>query len=96
MPSRPIDLLPPLAEVARALASSGQPGAGFEALDRAWSKTIGHCGPVLNIPVVLDRRALGTINPLHEAGRYQDAHIAVGSVFAALTVPGLAMLQQRP
>lgn len=166
--SRSIDLLPPLALVARALAAPGQPAAGFEALEQACSQVIGHklftillfhsdsgeservhtnhpeaypvggrkalnptfwtdhvlreqkayigrsyddvravffdhelirslgCESVLNLPVVLGGRTLGTINLLHEAGWYEDAHIAVGSVFAALAVPGLAMLQQRP
>ena len=51
------------------------------------------CESVLNLPVVLDRRTLGTINLLHEAGWYQDAHLEVGCVLAALAVPGLARLQ---
>ena len=168
MTSRAVDPLPPLAEVARALAAPGQPGAGFAALDRASSKTIGHklftvllfhsetgeserlysnqpqaypvggrkalnptfwsehvlrkqrpyigrsyddvravffdhelirslgCESVLNLPVVIDRRTLGTLNLLHEAGWYKDAHIEVGCVLAALAVPVLAMLQERP
>lgn len=168
MTSRPIDLLPPLAEVARALAAPGQPAAGFASLEQACSQVIGHklftillfhgdtgeserfhtshpeaypvggrkalnptfwsehvlrqqkayigrsyddvrevffdhalirslgCESVLNVPVVLDRRTLGTINLLHEASWYEEAHIEVASVLAAFAVPGLAMLQQRP
>lgn len=168
MTSRAVDPLPSLAEVARALAAPGQPTAGFEALDRASARTIGHklftvllfhsetgeserlysnqpkaypvggrkplnstfwsehvlrrqmpyigrsyddvravffdhelirslgCESVLNLPVVIDRRTLGTLNLLHEAGWYKDAHIEVGCVLAALAVPVLAMLQERP
>ncbi|MEM7025449.1 MAG: GAF domain-containing protein, partial [Pseudomonadota bacterium] len=36
------DLLPVLTAVSRSLAAPGQPGAGFEALDRAFAETLGH------------------------------------------------------
>jgi hypothetical protein len=54
------------------------------------------CESVLNLPVVLGGRTLGTINLLHQAGWYEEAHLEAGSVLAALAVPGLAMLQQSP
>ncbi|MEM7022569.1 MAG: GAF domain-containing protein [Pseudomonadota bacterium] len=54
------------------------------------------CESVLNIPVILGRQTLGTINLLHEADWYKDGHLEIGRVFAGLAVPGLAMLQQRP
>jgi len=53
------------------------------------------CESVLNLPVVLDGRTLGTINLLHEAGWYDESHLEIGAVLAALAIPGLAMLQQR-
>jgi hypothetical protein len=53
------------------------------------------CESVLNLPVVFDGRTLGTVSLLHEAGWYDDHHIELGRVLAALAVPGLAMLQQR-
>ena len=62
--------------------------------DHELIRTLG-CESVLNIPVVFGRQTLGTINLLHEADWYKDAHVRMGSLFAALAVPGLAMLQQR-
>ncbi len=168
MTSKPEDLVPLLAEVAQALAAPGQPGAGFEALERAFELALGHklftillhhsdsgdserfysnqpeaypvggrktlnptfwaqhvireqkpyigrtyedieavffdhelirslgCESVLNLPVVLDGRTLGTINLLHLAGWYDEGHLEVGRVLAAHAIPGLAMLQQQP
>ena len=54
------------------------------------------CESVLNLPVVLDVRTLGTINLLHLAGWYGDEHLEIGRVIAAHAIPGLAMLQQQP
>lgn len=165
-PPPDVDLLPIVSRVAQALASPGQPEAGFAALDRAFAEILGHklftillfhadtgdserfysnqpeaypvggrkplnptfwtrqvlegqkpylgrsyddiravffdhelirslgCESVLNLPVVLDGRTLGTINLLHEAGWYQEADAVRGGVIAALAVPGLAMLQR--
>jgi len=156
-----------LGGVVQALATPGQPGPGFEALDRAFGQAVGHklftillfhsdsgdserfysnqpeaypvggrkalnptfwtdhvlrqqqpyigrnyeditaiffdhelirslgCESVLNLPVVLDGRTLGTINLLHEAGWYDEAHLEAGRIMAALAIPGLAMLQQK-
>jgi hypothetical protein len=53
------------------------------------------CESVLNLPVVFDGRTLGTVNLLHEAGWYDESHVELGRVLAALAVPGLAMLQQH-
>ncbi len=53
------------------------------------------CESVLNLPVVLDGRTLGTINLLHEAGWYDESQLETGTVLAALAIPGLAMLQQK-
>jgi hypothetical protein len=50
------------------------------------------CASVLNVPVVWDGHTLGTINLLHEAGWYDEADIAVGQLFAALTIPALLNL----
>ena len=41
------------------------------------------CGSVLNLPVVHQRRLLGAINLLHEAGWYDDEDIPVGAEFAS-------------
>ena len=54
------------------------------------------CESVLNLPVVLGGRTLGTVNLLHEAGWYDDADLEIGGVLAAHAIPGLAMLQQQP
>jgi hypothetical protein len=51
------------------------------------------CESVLNLPVVLDGRTLGTINLLHLAGWYDHSHLEAGGLLAAHAIPGLAMLQ---
>jgi len=45
------------------------------------------CGSALNLPVVTDRRVLGTLNVLHEEHWYDDGDAGIGQVFAALAVP---------
>ncbi len=45
------------------------------------------CDAMLNLPVVHDGRALGTINLSNAAGWYDASDIPVGLVFAALAVP---------
>ena len=46
------------------------------------------CESVLNLPVVCDGRALGTVNLLHEANWYDEGDAPLGLLFAALAVPG--------
>ena len=50
------------------------------------------CGSVLNLPVTENNQTLGTINLLHEAGWYEIADMATGSMFAALATPVLRWL----
>jgi GAF domain len=45
------------------------------------------CESVLNLPVVLDGRVLGTVNLLHEAGWYDERDLPLGLTFAALAIP---------
>jgi hypothetical protein len=45
------------------------------------------CDAMLNLPVVHDGQALGTINISNAAGWYDEADIPIGLVFAALAVP---------
>ena len=45
------------------------------------------CGSVLNLPVVVDQRVLGTLNVLHEEQWYDAGDVEIGQVFAALAVP---------
>ena len=55
------------------------------------------CGSVLNLPVLWNGRALGTLNVLHEEGWYDDADVPIGLAFAALAVPAyLAVAGSRP
>jgi hypothetical protein len=51
------------------------------------------CESVLNLPVVVDGRVLGTVNLLHQAGWYEEGDIPLGRAFAALAAPGF-LLQQ--
>jgi hypothetical protein len=53
------------------------------------------CESVLNIPVVWNGRALGTINLLHEAGWYRKDDIPLARTIAALAVPAYLMLVNR-
>lgn len=52
------------------------------------------CDAMLNLPVVHDGRALGTINISHAAGWYDESDIPVGLVFAALAVPAYLALRR--
>jgi hypothetical protein len=45
------------------------------------------CDAMLNLPVVHDGRALGTINISNAAGWYDESDVPIGLVFAALAVP---------
>jgi GAF domain len=62
--------------------------------DHALIASLG-CDSVLNLPVVLDGRVLGTLNLLHEARWYREADVPMGTVFAALAVPGYLALGAR-
>ena len=44
------------------------------------------CAGSLHLPVVYDARALGVMNLLHEAGRYDDAHADLAEPFAAYLI----------
>lgn len=53
------------------------------------------CESVLNIPVVWAGRTLGTLNLLHQAGWYEEAHLPLAAMLAALAVPAFLMLTDR-
>ncbi|MBI3515329.1 MAG: GAF domain-containing protein [Proteobacteria bacterium] len=54
------------------------------------------CSGSLHLPVVHDGVALGIMNLLHEAGRYDDPHIDLSAPFAAMLVtPFLIALRGR-
>jgi len=58
-------------------------------IDHAMNASLG-CAGSLHLPVVYDGRALGVMNLLHEAGWYDDPHVALAAPFAALlTAPFL-------
>ena len=44
------------------------------------------CASVLNLPVIADSATIGTVNLMHEADWYTDAHAVRGAPFAALLV----------
>ena len=50
------------------------------------------CESVLNIPVRWRGETLGTLNLLHEAGHYDEAHVAAARVLAQMAVPAMLML----
>ncbi len=52
------------------------------------------CDAMLNLPVVHDGRAIGTINVSNAAGWYDETDIPVGLVFAALAVPAYLSLRR--
>ena len=52
------------------------------------------CDAVINIPVVHDKRLLGTINVLNEAGWFDDSDIPLGLTFAALAIPAYRMISE--
>ncbi|MEM7250642.1 MAG: GAF domain-containing protein [Pseudomonadota bacterium] len=47
------------------------------------------CESIINLPVVFNRRTLGTLNLLHKAHWFGDEHVPHGELFAALAVPAL-------
>jgi len=47
---------------------------------------------MLNLPVVHDGRALGTINISNAAAWYDETDVPIGLVFAALAVPAYLSL----
>lgn len=47
------------------------------------------CGSVINVPIVVGTRVLGTLNILHEAGRYDAARVAASE---DLKLPGAVCL----
>ena len=59
--------------------------------DHALIASLG-CASVINLPVVHDGRALGTLNLLHEAGWYGEDDVTLGELFAALAVPAFLRL----
>jgi hypothetical protein len=52
------------------------------------------CDAMLNLPVIHDGKALGTINISNAAGWYDESDIPLGLVFAALAVPAYLSLQR--
>ncbi|AOB33670.1 hypothetical protein AKI39_12305 [Bordetella sp. H567] len=71
----------------------GQPYIGNTADDIKWAffdhaliASLG-CDSVLNIPVVIEGQTLGTLNLLHQAGWYEDRHVAIATPFAYLLAP---------
>ena len=50
------------------------------------------CGSALNLPVVYAGRVLGTMNLLREEGGYDESHIVLGLICAALAVPTYLVL----
>jgi hypothetical protein len=60
--------------------------------DHALIASLG-CGSVLNLPVVWNGRALGTINLLHEEGWYDEGDAGPGLLFAALAIPAFLTLE---
>ena len=53
------------------------------------------CDAMLNLPVVHDGTALGTINLSNAAGWYDESDIPLGLVFAALAVPAYLALRSQ-
>ncbi|ARP81702.1 hypothetical protein CAL12_13355 [Bordetella genomosp. 8] len=71
----------------------GQPYIGNTEEDIKWAffdheliKSLG-CDSVLNVPVVIEGRTLGTLNLLHQAGWYEDRHVPIATPFAYLLAP---------
>ena len=53
------------------------------------------CGCCVNLIVIWDGRILGTINMLHEEGRYAPPMLDEAAPFARLAVPGLLRSSER-
>jgi GAF domain-containing protein len=71
----------------------GQPYIGNDAEAIKWAffdheliASLG-CESVLNIPVVIEGRTVGTLNLLHEAAWYKEEHVALATPFAYLLAP---------
>jgi GAF domain-containing protein len=78
----------------------GQPYIGNDAEDIKWAffdheliASLG-CDSVLNIPVVVEGKTLGTLNLLHQAGWYQEKHVAIATPFAYLLAPLFAAVRE--
>jgi GAF domain-containing protein len=54
------------------------------------------CESVLNLPVRWDGRTLGTVNLLHQAGHFTEAHAQAGMALAALAAPTLLTVPMPP
>jgi hypothetical protein len=61
--------------------------------DHALIHSLG-CDAVLNLPVVHDKKLLGTINVLNEAGWFDESDIPLGLTFAALAIPAYRMVSE--
>jgi hypothetical protein len=86
--------LPPNAWAERVLRDH-RPYIGYTAediravfFDHALIASLG-CDSVLNVPVVWNGQAIGTINLLHEARWYDEGDAGIAQAFAALAVPAL-------
>lgn len=53
------------------------------------------CESVLNMPVRWQGQTVGTLNLLHEAGWYDESHVALTRLFAHLALPGMLMISRR-
>lgn len=53
------------------------------------------CESVLNLPVRWQGQTVGTLNLLHQAGWYDESHIALARLYAHLALPGMLMISRR-
>jgi GAF domain-containing protein len=79
----------------------GQPYIGNDAAAIKWAffdheliASLG-CDSVLNIPVVVEGKTLGTLNLLHQAGWYEDRHADIATPFAYLLAPVFAAVRSE-
>lgn len=79
----------------RRVVQNGQPWIGHDAhairgafYDHATVLALG-CESVLNMPVRWRGETVGTLNLLHRAGHYSDAHLAHVALLAHLALPAL-------
>ena len=49
---------------------------------------------MLNLPVRWRGETLGTLNLLHQAGHYEEAHVAPARALAQMAVPAMLMLER--
>ena len=61
--------------------------------DHALIHSLG-CDSAINLPVVHDKRLLGTINVLNEAAWFDDSDVPLGLLFAALAIPAYRMVSE--